>query len=55
MTIYFLQEHEFGIGLEDDLTLLNEVKFNIHSIKWSNAMNDELKSMKDNDVWDLVE
>ena len=34
---------------------MNEVKLSIHSTKWSNAMKDELKSMKDNDVWDLVE
>ena len=27
----------------------------VHSIKWLNAMNDELKSIKDNDIWDLVE
>jgi len=53
--IVYLQEHEFDIGLEDDLTSLNEAKLNIHSTKWSNAMKDELKSVKDNDVWDLVE
>ena len=34
---------------------MNEAKLNIHSTKWSNTMKDELKSMKDNDVWDLVE
>jgi len=34
---------------------LNEVKLSIHSTKWSNVMKAELKSMKDNDVWDLVE
>ena len=34
---------------------MNEAKLSIHSTKWSNAMNDELKFMKDNDVWDLVE
>ena len=53
--IVYLQEHEFDIGIEDDPTSLNEVKLSIHSTKWSNAINDELKSMKDNDVWDLVE
>jgi len=41
--------------LKDDLTSLNETKLSVHSSKWSNAMKDELKSMKDNDVWDLVE
>jgi len=34
---------------------LNKAKHNIHSTKWSNAMKDELKHMKDNDVWDLIE
>ena len=48
--IAYLQEHEFDIGLENDLTSLNEAKLNIHSTKWSNAMKDELKSVKDNDV-----
>ena len=52
--IIHLQEHEFDIGLEDDRTSLNEAKLNIHSTKWSNVM-DELKSIKNNDVWDLVE
>ena len=50
----YLQEHEFDIGLEDDHTSLNEGKVSIHSTKWSNVMKDELKSMKDNFVWDLV-
>ena len=40
--IVYLQKHEFDISLEDDPTSLNEVKLNIHSIKWSNAMKDEL-------------
>jgi len=53
--IVYLQEHEFDIRLEDDPTSLNEAKLNIHSTMWSNAMKDELKFMKDNDVWDLVE
>ena len=34
---------------------MNEVKLSIHSTKWSNVMKDELKFMKDNDVWNLVE
>ena len=52
--IIYLQEHEFEIGPEDDPISLNEVKLSVHSTKWSNAMIDELKSMKDNDVWSLV-
>ena len=53
--IVYLQEHEFDIRTEDDPTSLNEVKLNIHSTKLSNARKDELKSIKENDVWDLVE
>ena len=53
--IAYLQEYEFDIRLEDDPTSLNETKLSIHSTKWSNAMKDELKSIKDNDIWDLVE
>ena len=52
--IVYLQQHDFNIGLEDDPTSLNETKLSIHSTKWSNAMKDELKSIKDNDVWDSV-
>ena len=48
--IVYLQEHEFDIGLGDDLTSLNEAKLSIHFTKWSNIMKDELKSMKNNDV-----
>ena len=48
--IVYLQRHEFDMRLEDDSTSLNEVKLGIHSTKWSNAMKDKLKSMKDNDV-----
>ena len=43
------------MGQEDDHTFLNEAKLSGHSTKWSNAMKDELKFIKDNDVWDLVE
>ena len=53
--VVYLQEHEFDIGLEDDPKSLNEAKLSIHSTKWSNVLKNELQSMKDNDVWDLVE
>jgi len=48
--VVYLQEHEFDIGLEDDPTSLNEVKLSVHSSKWSDAIKDKLKFMKDNDV-----
>jgi len=51
--IVYLQEHEFDIGLEEDPTSLNKAKLSIHSIKWSNVLKNELKSMKNNDVWNF--
>ena len=53
--IVYFQEHEFDIGPKDNATSLNEAKLSVYFTKWSNAMKVELKSMKDNDVWDLVE
>ena len=48
--IVYLQEYEFDIGLKNDHTFLNGAKFSIHFTKWLNAIKNELKSMKDNDV-----
>ena len=53
--IVYLQEHEFDMGLGDDPISLNQVKQSVNSHKWMETMKDEMKSMKDNDVWDLVE
>ncbi|KAJ9541592.1 hypothetical protein OSB04_028098 [Centaurea solstitialis] len=54
--IVFLQEHETQIVIrEDDPINLKEALSSSNSQKWIDAMEDELKSMKDNDVWDLVE
>ena len=43
------------MGLEDDLILVSQVKQNSDFEKWIEVMKDEMKSMKDNGVWDLVE
>ena len=54
--IVFLQEHEDGMGLgEDDPINFQQALQNHNAQKWIDAMKDEMKSMKDNDVWDLVE
>ena len=53
--IVYLQEHEFDIGLEDDPISFSQAKKSVNSLKWMDAMLDELKSMSDNGVWDLVE
>ena len=51
----YLQEHEFDIGLEDDPISFSQAKQSVNSLKWMNALLDELKSMSDNDICDLVE
>lgn len=53
--IIYLQEHEFDIGLKDDQVSFNQVKQCEKSQKWIDAMKNEMKSMEDNDVWDLVD
>ncbi|RDX79943.1 hypothetical protein CR513_39572, partial [Mucuna pruriens] len=54
--IVFLQEHEDDIGLtEDDPINFCQAMQSSNSQKWIDAMKDELKSVQDNDVWDLVE
>ncbi|RDY10624.1 hypothetical protein CR513_04821, partial [Mucuna pruriens] len=54
--IVFLQEHEAGIDLvEDDPINLCQAMQSSNSQKWIDAMKDELKSMQDNDFWDLIE
>lgn len=53
--IVFLHEHEDDIGvMEDDPISFRQAMESSNSQKWVNAMNEEIKSMRDNDVWDLV-
>ncbi|RDX65984.1 hypothetical protein CR513_55302, partial [Mucuna pruriens] len=54
--IVFLLEHEDDIGLiEDDPIKFYQAMQSSNSQKWIDVMKDELKSMQDNDVWNLVE
>ena len=39
--------------MEGDPTSFEEAMRSAHSSKWLEAMEDEIKSMKTNDVWDL--
>ena len=41
--------------LEDDPISFSQVKQSSDSEKWIEVMKDEMKSMKDNGVWDIVE
>ena len=53
--VVFLQEHEVDIGVvEDDPVNFRQAIESSNSQKWIDAMNEEMKFMKDNDVWDLV-
>ena len=51
----YLQEYDFDVGMcKDPLSFSQGIESN-DSPKWIDAMNDELKSMVQNEVWDLVE
>jgi hypothetical protein len=51
----FLSEDMYDDGKVDDPISFKEAISIEHSAKWVEAMEDELKSMSTNDVWDLVE
>ena len=54
--IVFFQEHEVDIGvMEDDPISFRQAIESSNSQKWIDAMNEEIKSMRDNDVWDIVQ
>ncbi|RDX95452.1 hypothetical protein CR513_22029, partial [Mucuna pruriens] len=54
--IIFLQEHKDDISLtEDDPIDFCEAMQSSNSKKWIDSMKDEMKSMQENDIWDLVE
>ena len=53
--IVFLQEPEDEISMmEDDPINFHQAIQSSNCQKWINAINEEYKSMQDNDVWDLV-
>ncbi|KAL5856863.1 hypothetical protein ACOSQ3_004321 [Xanthoceras sorbifolium] len=53
--ILFLQEHEKDNGMVDDDPInFHQAIQGSKSQKWIDAMNEEFKSMQDNNVWDLV-
>jgi transposase InsO family protein len=53
--VVYLQEFDFDIGTCKDPVSFSQAIESNDSAKWINAMNDELKSMDQNEVWDLVE
>ena len=49
--VVFLQEHEVDIGVvEDDPINFRQAIESSNSQKWIDAMNEEMKSMKENNV-----
>ena len=52
----YLQEHEVDLEIkENDPINLRQALQSFNAHKWIDAMNEEMKSMHDNDVWDLVQ
>ena len=51
----YLQEHDFDISDDLDPVTYEEAISSSHSNFWLDAMEDEMKSMASNGVWDLVE
>ncbi|WVZ13110.1 hypothetical protein V8G54_017640 [Vigna mungo] len=53
--VVYLQESENDLSIDNDPVSFSEAINGDNSDKWLNVMKDELKSMVQNDVWDLVE
>ena len=50
-----MQEHDFDISNDLDSITYEEAISSSHSNFWLDEMEDEMKSMASNGVWDLVE
>jgi len=53
--VIYLQESDFDIGINKDPVSFSQAIESTESDKWIDAMNEELKSMEYNKVWDLVQ
>lgn len=54
--VVFFQEHDTNVKVvEGDPINFHQAKQNSNFRKWIDFVTDELKFMKDNDVWDLVD
>ena len=51
----YLQELKFDLGIDNDPVSFSHAIESDSSIKWLDTMEEELKSMDHNEVWDLVE
>ena len=52
--IVYLQEHEYNVGNNPDPVTFQEAMSNSQSILWMNAMKNEMSSMSQNEVWELI-
>ncbi|GJR91218.1 retrovirus-related pol polyprotein from transposon TNT 1-94 [Tanacetum coccineum] len=53
--ITYLNEDDYDLGKVEDPIFYNEATNSNQSTQWLKAMNDELKLMQTNDVWELTE
>ncbi|GKB73974.1 putative RNA-directed DNA polymerase [Tanacetum coccineum] len=53
--ITYLNEDDYNLGKVEDPIFYNDAINSNQSTQWLVAMNDELKSMEINDVWELIE
>jgi hypothetical protein len=53
--VVYLQESDFDIGTSMDPVSFSQAIEGNNFVKWIDAMNDELKSMDQNKVWDIIE
>ena len=53
--VVYLQESDFDIGSSKNLISFSQALESVDSTKWMNTMKDELKSMDQNEVCDLIE
>ena len=51
----YLQESNFDIRIRKDPVSFSQAMESDDSSKWMETMNEELKSMAHNGVWDLIE
>ena len=53
--IVYALEHESDLSIDNDPVSFKEAVESNNSEKWYNAMKEELKSMTDNNVWEMTE
>ena len=51
----YLQESDYDCGINNDPVLFSQAINSDKFDKWIDAMKEELKSMTQNNVWDLIE